>query len=580
MNKVMKVKKREKNSTIPILDEFAQFLNASIHPPNELSVPRCYPEQPGISQTAPGSRRSSTSSRGAALGIPYRNTRSLSLGYSQQPPGTGGQSGGGPRNQSFAHSNSNKNACNFSRGMSLGGALPTNNSGRLSPTNRPVLRRESAQDCGDEETGSRLHPALPDLKIDLPPGESGNPSFGNKSGTTNPANGPSTPTSNTNPSNPYIRSTTGTTLSPNPDSNMNVNPLYQRRHSNCMRGTTRQMTRNKSAPATPLNRIVELVEALSPESRNDDLYCLRQFTVSNKRVVNRGDSLQPRYCRSNSSICSSGSSLSYSHSGRSSLRSSTEDDDAALSRDGSIGGPGRSSRFTVLMLGAGDVGKTLLTSQFMSSNDVGAYGNDSQEEEYGEKCVSVLLEGEESELVFIDRPYAEMSVENAVSTYVPDAMIVVFSVVNKDSLQTAESILEYLWRSGSNTDKAVIMVGNKSDLVRSRVVSIVDAKSKATSYDCKYTETSATLNHNVDELLVGTLTQIRLKLAERQRFMRKGRKSAGMPVSHMSTNSTLTVQSSSANIRRKSAGTRVKGILDKVLKGESKSKSCDDLHVL
>ena len=28
----------------PILDEFAQYLNASIHPPNELSVPRCYPE--------------------------------------------------------------------------------------------------------------------------------------------------------------------------------------------------------------------------------------------------------------------------------------------------------------------------------------------------------------------------------------------------------------------------------------------------------------------------------------------------------------------------------------------------------
>ena len=33
----------------PILDEFAQYLNASIHPPNELSVPRCYPEAFGPS---------------------------------------------------------------------------------------------------------------------------------------------------------------------------------------------------------------------------------------------------------------------------------------------------------------------------------------------------------------------------------------------------------------------------------------------------------------------------------------------------------------------------------------------------
>ena len=34
----------------------------------------------------------------------------------------------------------------------------------------------------------------------------------------------------------------------------------------------------------------------------------------------------------------------------------------------------------------------------------------------------------------------------------------------------------------------------------------------ANTYKSKYTETSAALNHNVDELLVGILTQIRLKL--------------------------------------------------------------------
>jgi hypothetical protein len=34
----------------------------------------------------------------------------------------------------------------------------------------------------------------------------------------------------------------------------------------------------------------------------------------------------------------------------------------------------------------------------------------------------------------------------------------------------------------------------------------------ATAYDCKFIETSVGINHNVDELLVGLLTQIRLKL--------------------------------------------------------------------
>ena len=32
------------------------------------------------------------------------------------------------------------------------------------------------------------------------------------------------------------------------------------------------------------------------------------------------------------------------------------------------------------------------------------------EDEYDEKCVSVLLEGEEAELVFIDHPSSEISV--------------------------------------------------------------------------------------------------------------------------------------------------------------------------
>lgn len=43
----------------------------------------------------------------------------------------------------------------------------------------------------------------------------------------------------------------------------------------------------------------------------------------------------------------------------------------------------------------------------------------------------------------------------------------------------------------------------------------------ATAYDCKFIETSVGINHNVDELLVGLLSQIRLKLEnpEKSRFV-------------------------------------------------------------
>lgn len=40
---------------------------------------------------------------------------------------------------------------------------------------------------------------------------------------------------------------------------------------------------------------------------------------------------------------------------------------------------------------------------------------------------------------------------------------------------------------------------------------ITEARAAANQYDSKYAETSAALNHHVDELLVGVLSQIRLK---------------------------------------------------------------------
>lgn len=48
-----------------------------------------------------------------------------------------------------------------------------------------------------------------------------------------------------------------------------------------------------------------------------------------------------------------------------------------------------------------------------------------------------------------------------------------------------------------------------------------EGKAMATAYDCKFIETSVGINHNVDELLVGLLTQIRLKLEnpEKSRFV-------------------------------------------------------------
>jgi Rad/Gem-related GTP binding protein 1 len=50
------------------------------------------------------------------------------------------------------------------------------------------------------------------------------------------------------------------------------------------------------------------------------------------------------------------------------------------------------------------------------------------------------------------------------------------------------------------------------DITLQWFVLISEARHLAITHDCKYIETSATLDHHVNELLVGILTQIKLKL--------------------------------------------------------------------
>ncbi|XP_018320847.1 ras-related protein Rap1-like [Agrilus planipennis] len=217
-------------------------------------------------------------------------------------------------------------------------------------------------------------------------------------------------------------------------------------------------------------------------------------------------------------------------------------------------------KYRVVMLGDSGVGKTALVSQFMTSEYMNTY-DASLDDEFGERTVSVLLDGEESEMIFIDHPASEMSVENALSTYEPHACVCVYSVDSKPSFQHVEEILNYLWREGFTQDKSVIVVGNKSDLARSRVISQNDGKALAVSRDCKFIETSSGIQHNVDELLVGILKQIRLR---ESRDKKRGTSKNKLHGSKTSL---------SLSIARE--------ILQKICMNDiTKSRSCENLHVL
>ena len=78
------------------------------------------------------------------------------------------------------------------------------------------------------------------------------------------------------------------------------------------------------------------------------------------------------------------------------------------------------------------------------------------------------VDGAETRLIFVDHQNGEMSLENQLSTYSPDGFLVVFAVDDLSSLKQAEMILSYIKEELES--KPCILVANKTDLVRNRIV--------------------------------------------------------------------------------------------------------------
>lgn len=236
-----------------------------------------------------------------------------------------------------------------------------------------------------------------------------------------------------------------------------------------------------------------------------EYYRLRSFSITANGVSNLGDSLKSRRSKSINSVTSCGTSCSSTREARllssASQLSGIETEEETSNE--------RVATYKVGMLGASGVGKTALTAQFTTSDYICAY-DASLDEEYGQKSVSVMLDGQETELEIIDHPASEMSVESFCATYNPDVYVVVYSVVDRRSLKVAEETLLYLWKSDYMASRGVILVGNKVDLERKREVPSVVGRRLANSCGCKFIETSSGLAHHVDELLVGILAQIKL----------------------------------------------------------------------
>ncbi|XP_013777320.1 GTP-binding protein REM 1-like [Limulus polyphemus] len=295
----------------------------------------------------------------------------------------------------------------------------------------------------------------------------------------------------------------------------------------------------------------------------DDFQRLRNFSVTSKGIVNRGDSFRSR-SRSMHSVSSLGSEYFIA---------------ITPPRSPSIQFPPQepseippvvvtdTERFRVLVVGASEVGKSSLTTQFTTSEYICAY--DISHESENEKSVTVVLNEEESELVFVEYAsdkFLDQMKDLPSSAISFDAYMVVYSVTDKRSFRKSKEIINHLVSSEtSNSNKAAILVGNKIDLARIRKVTRKEGQAIATAHNWKFIETSTGINHQVDELLVGILSQIRLKW----QYQKKLKKQQELV--------TLTVPRMFSFCSSSKTKVCIRNIIEKAV---LKTRSCNNLHVL
>ncbi|XP_065082500.1 GTP-binding protein REM 1 isoform X2 [Ochlerotatus camptorhynchus] len=303
------------------------------------------------------------------------------------------------------------------------------------------------------------------------------------------------------------------------------------------RGSQRRATQNNAPRKSNAFLDVPNIQHLQIDDQDDDdNYRLRTFSSSKQGVVNRGDSFRRRRSRSNSLA-----PTSPMYAPEEVLPPSNVPIES----------------FFVAMIGAPGVGKGALLYQFRSSECINAYDT---RESPGQQNISIILNGEESELKFIAD-----SADNKDEMAKADAFLVVYSVVDKATFSRAEQLLNMLHDMDLSRTRPIILVANKIDLARSRAVSSQDGKCLACTHRIKFIEVSVAINHNVDELLAGILSQIRLK---KEQCATQGCKESSSPHWYKNRNVVR------ASMKARQMITWIFG------KEDTKFKNCENLQVL
>lgn len=168
--------------------------------------------------------------------------------------------------------------------------------------------------------------------------------------------------------------------------------------------------------------------------------------------------------------------------------------------------PRRRRDYRIVVLGAGGVGKSCLTAQFVQNVWIESY-DPTIEDSYRKQ---IEVDGRQCILEILDTAGAEQFT-NMRELYIKSGhgFLLVFSITSLSSLYELSRLREQIIRIKEDETIPLVIVGNKSDLERERVVSRSEAFSISHSWgNTPYYETSARRRANVDEVFIDLCRQI------------------------------------------------------------------------
>ncbi|KAI9757451.1 MAG: Ras- protein rsr1 [Chaenotheca gracillima] len=163
--------------------------------------------------------------------------------------------------------------------------------------------------------------------------------------------------------------------------------------------------------------------------------------------------------------------------------------------------------YHIVVLGAGGVGKSCLTAQFVQNVWIESY-DPTIEDSYRKQ---IEVDGRHCMLEILDTAGTEQfTAMRELYMKSGQGFLLVFSITSPSSLAELAELREQIIRIKDDEKVPIVIVGNKSDLEEDRAVSRARAFAVSQSWGagCPYYETSARRRTNVDEVFVDLCKQM------------------------------------------------------------------------